>query len=101
MASLPIARLTPDEYLAQECAAGSKSEYLSGEVFAMAGATRAHLLIVTNLVREISFRLRGKPCETYAADMRVRTSVAGLYTYPDVVVVCGEPQFATMKAKHC
>jgi Uma2 family endonuclease len=96
MASLPLSLLTPDEYLALEYTSEFKSQYLSGELFATAGASRAHLLIVTNLVREISTRLRGRPCETYAADMRARTSPAGLYTYPDVVVVCGEPEFAAM-----
>ncbi|MEJ7617691.1 MAG: Uma2 family endonuclease [Pyrinomonadaceae bacterium] len=85
--------LTPAEYLAIERQAETKSEYLNGEVFLMSGATRKHNLIGTNLTREISQRLRNQPCETYANDMRVLIPATGLYAYPDLVVVCGEPQF--------
>jgi Uma2 family endonuclease len=70
-----------------------KSEYLNGEIFAMVGASREHNLIVANLTRELSQQLKGKPCELYPNDMRVRIPATGLYTYPDVVVVCGEPSF--------
>ncbi len=93
MASLPKVRYTPEEYLAMERAADHKSEYLSGQIFAMAGATRRHNLIITNVVGELRSQLRGRPCETYPSDMRVRITPTGLYTYPDVVVACGEPQF--------
>lgn len=84
-------RYTPAEYLALERAAEVKSEYINGEIFLMSGASCRHNVIVTNIVRELSAQLRGRPCETYAIDMRVRVSEAGLYTYPDVVAVCGEP----------
>ena len=42
---------------------------------------------------ELRQRLRGRDCEVYPGDMRVKVSPSGLYTYPDVAVVCGEPQF--------
>ncbi len=84
-------RFTPAEYLELERAAEVKSEFINGEIFQMSGASRRHNLIVTNIVRELSTQLRGRPCETYAGDMRVRVSDAGLYTYPDVVAVCGKP----------
>jgi len=84
---------TTEEYLARERMAESKSEYLDGEVLAMAGASRAHNLISGNLYREVSQQLRGRPCETYTADMRVRVRETGLYTYPDIVVACGDIQF--------
>lgn len=84
--------LTPDEYLAAERKAETKSEYYDGEAFLMTGASRGHNLIVTNLVRELSSQLRGKPCEVYPNDMRVHIPATGLYTYPDVIVVCGKPQ---------
>jgi len=84
---------TPEEYLALERKATSKSEYLNGQIFAMVGASRAHNLIASNVSREISLQLKGRPCEVYVSDMRVRVSQTGLYTYPDLVVVCGEPQF--------
>lgn len=86
-------RLTPEEYLALERAATSKSEFFNGEMFAMAGATEEHVLIVVNVAGELRAQLRGRPCRTYSNDMRVKVSETGMYTYPDVVVVCGEPQF--------
>ncbi|HVF57634.1 MAG TPA: Uma2 family endonuclease [Pyrinomonadaceae bacterium] len=86
-------RLTPQEYLAQERRAEYKSEYFNGEVFAMTGASRRHNLITTNIVRELSQQLKRRPCEVYPSDMRVRVPDTNLYTYPDIVVVCGEPKF--------
>ncbi len=85
--------LTPDEYLAIERQSELRSEYLDGEMFAMSGSSREHNLIVTNLSREISSRLRGHPCETYTNDQRVHIPSAGSYVYPDLVVACGEPLF--------
>lgn len=82
-----------DEYLEQERKAQSKSEYYKGEIFAMAGAKRNHNLLVTNLCREISSALGEKPCEVYPSDMRVQNKVDQFYTYPDVTIVCGKPEF--------
>ena len=83
--------ISPEEYLELERKAERKSQYLNGEILAMAGASRAHNLIVGNLVREIGNQLRRGACEVYPSDMRVRVSATGLYTYPDVSVVCGAP----------
>src|SRR5437588_8086065 len=85
--------ISPDEYLRLERQAEYKSEYLNGEIFAMSGASREHNLLTVNIARELSQQLRGRPCESYASDMRVKVRANGLYTYPDVIVVCGEPQF--------
>ena len=93
MVSLPQHALTPAEYLALERAADVRSEFRDGTVVAMTGASRAHNLIVVNLGRELSLHLRGRPCETYTSDMRVRIAAHNVYTYPDVVVVRGEPRF--------
>lgn len=93
MSSQPRTRVTPEEYLALERRAEYRSEYLDGEVFAMTGASRRHNLITVNVAREISQQLRGRPCEAYATDMRVRIPATHDYTYPDVAIVCGEPQF--------
>ncbi len=84
--------VTPEEYLTQERSAEYKSEYLNGEVFAMSGASRRHNLISTNLIREFSLQVKGRPCEVYGSDMRVGIRAANVYTYPDVTVVCGEAQ---------
>ena len=93
MSSLPMPRYTPEQYLEMERQAEYKSEYLSGEIFAMAGASESYNLIVTNMVRELSTHLKGRPCKTYPSDMKVEVGPAGLFTYPDITVVCGEVQF--------
>lgn len=86
-------RLTEQEYLRRERSAPSRSEFLNGEVFAMAGASEAHILITLNVAAELRGQLRGGPCRVYASDMRVKVAAIGLYTYPDVAVVCGDRQF--------
>src|SRR5262245_7965092 len=87
------ARLTPEEYLAIERKATYKSEYVNGEMFAMSGASPRHVLIVTNVVAELRQQLKQRPCTVYSTDLRVKVRPTGLYTYPDVIVVCGQPQF--------
>jgi Uma2 family endonuclease len=84
---------TDEEYLAFERQAEEKHELIDGEIIAMAGASRRHNLISTNTTVALGNQLRGKGCELYANDMRVRMR-EGRYSYLDVVVVCGEPQFA-------
>jgi len=86
-------RYTPEKYLALERKADYKSEYVNGQIIAMAGASRQHNLIAGNLYREVSRQVRGRPCEAYISDMRVKVGSTALYTYPDVVVVCGEIRF--------
>lgn len=88
-----IPYITPDEYLRLERQAEHKSEYVNGEIFAMSGASRKHNLITGNIGSELNQQLRRKPCEVYMSGMRVKVTATGLYTYPDVVVVCGEPKF--------
>jgi Uma2 family endonuclease len=93
--ALPAQRqkLTTREYLELDRAAERKSEFLAGEMFAMAGASEAHNLIVANLVSEIRNQLRGKPCRVYPSDMRVRVEDEMHYAYPDVTALCGRPEF--------
>jgi Uma2 family endonuclease len=93
MSSQAQKHYTPEEYLALERQAQGKSEYDAGAIFAMAGASRWHNLIVANVVGELRSQLKGRPCTTYPSHMRVKISPTGLYTYPDVIVVCGEAQF--------
>ena len=84
---------TPEEYLARERKALDKSEYRNGQIYAMPGASRKHNLITGNTLAELNVQLRNRVCEVYPSDMRVKVSPTGTYTYPDVVVVCEEPQF--------
>ena len=93
MSALPITYYTPEEYLEMEQAAEFKHEYCAGEIFAMAGAKRAHNLITTNTLTALVNQLRDKDYEVYANDMRVQGNQSREYSYPDVVVVCGQPQF--------
>lgn len=93
MSANPKYFLTPADYLALERKSDVRHEYYNGEIFAMSGASRRHNLVTVNFTSELRQQLKGRRCETYSADMRVFIPSTGLYTYPDVVVVCGEPQF--------
>jgi Uma2 family endonuclease len=92
MSTVRKTKLTPQEYLALERQAVCKSEYYNGDVFAFAGASEAHNLIVTNVLSSLNLQLKPRPCKVYPSDMRVKVSETGLYTYPDVTVVCGEAE---------
>lgn len=93
MATVPKPRYTVEEYLALERRTEMRHEFYAGEIFAMGGASEAHVLIVANLTRELGTQLRHRPCKVYPTDMRVRIARTGLYTYPDITVVCGEARF--------
>ena len=93
MFTQPKTFLTPEQYLQIEREAEYKSEYYQGEMFAMAGAGEVHNLLVANLVASLHHQFRSGPCRVYPSVMRVRVRATGLYTYPDVVVVCGERRF--------
>jgi Uma2 family endonuclease len=94
MSTQPKTFLTPEEYLEIERKAESKSEYYNGEMFAMAGASERHGAIITNIVGGLWPQLRSGPCRAISNDLRLRVLPSGLYTYPDVVVVCGESQYS-------
>lgn len=89
----PKTRLTPAEYLARERLAETRSEYLDGETFAMAGASARHIRICAALTASLWNQLIDRPCDVLPIDMRVKISATGLYTYPDIAVVCGSPEF--------
>ncbi len=86
-------KMSPVEFLAFERASDEKHEYRDGEIVAMCGARRAHNKISTNVSGLIWQHLKGKECESYTSDMRVWVPKSRLYFYPDIVVVCGEPEF--------
>jgi Uma2 family endonuclease len=81
---------SPEEYLAMERAAEYKSEYLSGEIFAMAGTSERHALITSNISITIGGQLKPRGCKTYITDLRVNVGAA--YFYPDIAVVCGKAE---------
>ncbi len=93
MAVQPKIRITPEEYLAAERQAAFKSEYFGGEVFAMAGASYAHNLIVANVIAELRQQLKKQSSTVVPSDLRLWIESTEHYLYPDVTVVCGEPEF--------
>jgi Uma2 family endonuclease len=102
MSTEPKTYLTPEQYLEIERNAEFKSEYYQGEMFAMgeargefamAGARWNHNRLIWNLIAQLDRQLRSRPCQGAPSDIRVYAPATGLYTYPDVLVVCGEPQF--------
>ena len=97
MLAQPKPHYTPESYLELERKAALKSEYFKGEIFAMAGASRNHNRITENLSGELYAFLKGKRCQSFSSDMRLHIPSNSLYTYPDLVVVCGEPELLDSK----
>ena len=101
MAINPERYWTPAEYLAFEREQEeAKHEYLDGSIIpmvetirGMAGASLAHNRIVSNVVIGLGIQMRGRPCDVFSGDMRLHVPATGLYTYPDIAVLCEEPQF--------
>src|SRR5436853_2362966 len=85
----PVQKLSEAEYLTIERAAEFKSEFYDGEMFAMAGGSRKHSLISSNMLRSLGNLLAGRPCVVFNSDLRVKIEATGLYTYPDASIVCG------------
>ena len=95
MSLQPKPSLTLDQWIEQERnAIEARCEYVRGEVFAMTGASADHNAIVTNIVREFSTQMKGKPCHVYANDMKVAIRAADAGKYPDILAYCGPPEFA-------
>jgi len=94
MSALPAhLRWKADHYLAWENEQPTKHELIDNYVVAMTGASRAHNILAVTISALLYFHLRERPCEVYVGDMRVQVDAESTYTYPDVVVVCGEPRF--------
>ncbi len=92
MSAMPTRRLTPAEYLEIERKAEFKSEFFNGEMFAMAGAALPHNFVRDNILAESNQQLKGGPCRAISSDQRVKVGRTGLYTYPDLVFLCGDPE---------
>jgi Uma2 family endonuclease len=94
MSLQPKRKIHFDDWLAAErVATEGRSEYVNGEIFAMAGGSEAHNLICGNVLRELGNRFKGRPCYVYTSDMKVRIESANLGAYPDAMAVCGERVF--------
>lgn len=92
MAAAPRRQISRQEYLTLERQGTGKHEYIDGEIVAMVGASFRHNLIQTRMLAALYTRLRGGPCEALPSDLRVAIPALGIYTYPDITVVCGEPR---------
>ena len=97
MSAEPQHKWTFEEYLAYDRESEVRYEYLDGDIFAMGGASRKHNLVNSNIQAALHPQVRIHGCEIYVCDMRVRIPATDLGTYPDIVVVCGEPQFEDEK----
>ena len=86
----PVNPIAVEKYLKLEQDAQIRHEYVAGQVYAMAGASEAHNLIVTNLVALLRPHLRGSSCRTFVSDMKVKvkTQQADIFYYPDLLVTC-------------
>lgn len=91
--NLPPEKMTPAEYLAMERSSEFKHEYFDGEIVAMTGVRRAHSLVNGTMHNLLYNQLRGGACEVHQSDLRVFAPKLNSYTYPDLVVFCGEPEF--------
>lgn len=85
-----ITYITPEDYLAVEMASDTRSEYLKGEVFAMVGTSSMHNVIVLNIAQTLRNLLRGRPCQIFAIDIKLRVESANAYFYPDLMVTCSD-----------
>ncbi len=93
MSAVPATKFhTIEEYLLFEEKAAEKHEYYQGEIFAMAGATIPHNQIVRNTLTAIDRFLEGKSCQVFPSDLKIWCEKHSLFTYPDISVVCGEPE---------
>ena len=84
----PSQKMTALEFLEWERSQSTRHEFVNGEVFAMAGASRAHVRTVLNLSRELDSALRGRACEALAVDMKLQVEALGRFFYPDLFVTC-------------
>ena len=89
--------ISPEEYLEAERAALEKHEYYQGEIFAMSGASLKHNKIFSNLFRDIAFKIKGKGCRPYGSNLRIHIPKNTLFTYPDISIICGEPDLTDDK----
>jgi Uma2 family endonuclease len=94
-----VSLLAEADYLSGEATSPIRHEYVAGQVYAMAGASKAHNIIALNIASHIRQHLRGSPCRSFIADMKVRVGLCNAYYYPDVVVTCSDQDTAPASPK--
>ena len=87
-------KITYAEYLEQEEKAFEKHEYVHGVIYAMSGGTSDHGRIAASMIIQLGTALRGRPCNVYSSDVRIRIVETDMATYPDTSVVCGKLEHA-------
>lgn len=80
------------DYLRLERDSNTKHEFLDGEIYAMTGGTLLHARLAVTVSSALDTQLRGRECHVYSCDLRVHVRATGLVAYPDVTVVCGDPE---------
>ncbi|MBC8109606.1 MAG: Uma2 family endonuclease [Verrucomicrobia bacterium] len=92
-----LTKISVEAYLENEAKAAFKSQYVEGEVVAMAGAGIPHKRIVANLIAELVFCLKNKNCQVFPSDLLLEIAECDRYTYPDIVVVRGKVETDSQK----
>lgn len=85
-------KYTIEEYLQMEETSAEKHEYYQGEIFAMSGAKVQHNMISLNIALALGNKLKGKTCKPFNSDQRIYVEKNSLFTYPDISIVCGDPE---------
>lgn len=93
MPAISQPQLTPEQYLQNERVAEVRSEYVNGQVYAMAGASRSHNQLVFNLAGLLHAQLKGRDCEAFVSDMKLRSASTHSYFCPDLMATCDKPTF--------
>ncbi len=91
MGAIPSPNLTPEQFLAFERAGKSKNEYQQGVMYAMSGASMRHVRLTRNLLTLLDQALDNHPCEPFGNDLRLWIEKSRVFTYPDILVICGKP----------
>lgn len=99
MTALPKHRYSIEDYIAFDHQAEDRYEYFDGEIVCMSGGSLSHNRIMSNLMTSLANQLAGSGCEVLPSEMRIKVPTARPYRYPDVVVVCGEPEIETLQGQ--
>ncbi len=97
MAAPVLKHISSSDYLELERSSKEKHELFQGKIVAMAGASISHNRIVSNTIGNLNNFLKGKGCEVFPSDLRVHIPSSESFTYPDVTIICGNPEMVDYK----